>query len=79
MVISQREARRLRKRVAELENREAIRNRRWGSEYPGGIHLDTVEVRPVEYVVVTTARKLGHACVVVPDKVNYLRIYGMKP
>lgn len=37
--ISQREARRLRKRVEQLEGRERDRLRTWGSDYPGGVHV----------------------------------------
>jgi ribonucleotide reductase alpha subunit len=77
MAISQREARRLKKRVEALEQRERVRNRAWASEYPGGVNIDTIEVKSVEWHIVTTARRLGHACVVVPDKEGWLRVYGI--
>jgi hypothetical protein len=42
--ISQREARRLRKRVQELENQERLRRSRWSSEYPGGTNITTLSL-----------------------------------
>ena len=76
--ISQREARRLRKRVHELEQQEFTRNRSWSSEYPGGVHLDTITVRVEEWWTVKTAVALGHAVVVKPDSDKKLRVYGMR-
>ena len=61
--ISQAEARRLRKRVEELEEHERRRRSRWSSAWPGGVHLWTLDlgVQPNEAVRVSLA--LGHACV----------------
>ena len=78
MAISQREARRLKKRVEELEHQEYVRRRAWATEYPGGTLLDTIAVQNAEWHIVNTARKLGHAVVVVPDKEDYLRVYGLR-
>lgn len=65
-VISQREARRLRKRVQELEAENAERLRRWSSEWPGGTSI--VSVKWDEFarvpVAIRTARALRHAVVV---------------
>lgn len=75
--ITQREARRLRKRVEELERLESRRQCAWVNDYPGGVHLRTVAAHAEDYVVVVTARKLGHACIVLPDATNMLRIYAL--
>lgn len=37
--ISQREARRLRKKVIELEANKKAQNNAWGSEWPSGINI----------------------------------------
>lgn len=76
MRISQREARRLRKRVDELERILSAQRYSWAAEWPSGVQLDSVQVQNNEWHIVTTARKLGHAVVVVPDKENWLRVYG---
>jgi hypothetical protein len=79
-VISQREARRLKKRVVELEEQKRHLYRNWGSEYPDGQILDTIEVSEVEWFICRTATKLGHPLVVRPDSSERkLLIYGMKP
>ena len=75
--ISQREARRLRKRVAELEARETGRNRRWATDYPGGVCIATFNVSSPGWHIVRTAKVLGHAVVVVPGDENALRLYAI--
>lgn len=77
-VISQREARRLQKRVSELEQAEFLRTRTWASEYPGGVNIDTINVNATEWAICNTARRLGHAVVVLCDKENYLRLMAVK-
>lgn len=61
--ISQREARRLKKRVAMLEAAEKARRSRWAADWPGGQHvmsrIDTTDAN-----VINLCRKLGHAVVV---------------
>lgn len=37
--ISQREARRLRKELADLRERDKVRQNRYRSDYPGGFHI----------------------------------------
>lgn len=74
--ISQLEARRLKKRVAELELTLNIMNNRWAAEWPSGCHIDTIDVSSEEWSIVSTARKLKHACVVVPGDKPQLKIYG---
>ena len=76
--ISQREARRLRKRVAELEQADAGRRNRWAADYPGGVNIDTIAVTETEWHVVQTARLLGHAVVVMCGDCPQLRVYGLR-
>lgn len=65
MKISQREARRLRKRVAELENERDYQRRFWGAEFIGGTHLATVtNIDSKTFGGIEAARKLKHAVVV---------------
>jgi hypothetical protein len=76
--ISQREAQRLRRRVQELERAEKDRRSRWATDYPGGVHIDTIKVSDAEWHIVNTARLLGHAAVVVPGDMPQLRVYGLR-
>lgn len=78
MKISQREAHRLKKRVDFLEDQERGRNKAWSSDYPGGVHLDTLTVSGEAWWVVNTAVKLGHAVVLKPDGDKKMRVYGMR-
>lgn len=78
MRISQREAQRLRKRVAELERRDRERFQAWTKEYPDGVHLDTVALTSVEHAQFRTAAKLGFALVGKLDGENIM-IYAVKP
>lgn len=77
MKISQREARRLRKRVADLERADSARRERWTQNYPGGTNIDTLTVSEVEWFIVRTARMLGHACVVIPGNMPQLLVYAL--
>lgn len=74
--ISQREARRLRKRVEELERQIRLRNNAWATEYPGGVHIATVVGSDTVATAVLTARKLRHA-VVVTNEGTTLRFYAL--
>lgn len=67
MKISQREARRLRRRVQQLETAEIKRRSAWSSEYPGGVNICNILYSQDDFhaVAIRTARKLGHAVVVV--------------
>lgn len=79
--ISQREARQLRKRVAELEKRNEQNASAWAREYIGGVHVATVTVSDVSHAICKTARKLGHALVAVPSD-NWkweLSLYAVMP
>jgi hypothetical protein len=78
-MISQREARRLRKRVAALEREERERRFRWVETYPGGTHLGTITM-PRDWLVgrIEAARLLGHAVVVtVPTNNGEIRVYAL--
>jgi hypothetical protein len=77
-VISQREARRLKRRVEQLEERERSRMRNWSSEYPGGTHIDTLTIAGVEYVAIKTAWMLGHPVIVKPSRTNEVMVYAVR-
>jgi hypothetical protein len=79
--ISQREAKHLRKRVAELERHNEQNASAWAREYIGGVHVATVSVSDVNHAICKTARKLGHALVVVPgDNGKWeLSVYAVMP
>jgi hypothetical protein len=74
--ISQREARSLKKQVAELKaqiNRQLIS---WSDTWPGGTHLTSIEVSASHYHIVKTARLLGRAVVIAPAEFPKLHLYG---
>lgn len=77
--ISQREARRLRKRVDELEEIIQKQHRSWSSSYPGGTHIATQPYNAeTDFLpaIVKVSRQLGHAVVVVNDGPK-LMFYGL--
>ena len=68
--ITQTEARRLQRRVAELEAAEERRRSAWVSDYPDGVNIGTIYFEDRDHTTTTairTARKLGHAVVAVDD------------
>jgi glycine/D-amino acid oxidase-like deaminating enzyme len=70
MKISQREARRFKKRVAELEQILERQRRSWVSDWPGGVNVAQHEhVSDTAFLpaVVNNCRHLGHAVVVTVD------------
>lgn len=77
-MISQREARRFKKRVQELEYILANERRTWGVEYPGGVHIGSAPYKKDESLntAVMTARKLKHAVVAVADD-TVIRFYAL--
>lgn len=80
MKISQREARALKKRVAELEDAEYRRRSAWVSQYPGGAYLKSMAINEIEWNIVRTARKLKHAVVVIESQNTYeLHLYALPP
>lgn len=76
--ISQREARRLRKRVAELEDLDWQRWSSWASDFPGGTHIAAVDVSalPKSISAIETARKLKHAVIALNDG-ETVRFYAL--
>jgi hypothetical protein len=77
--ISQAEARRLRARVIELENRESVRRRRWGSEYPGGINVACRDLDLTTGAKLRTCQLLGLPIVVRVNDANRCYFYAVQP
>jgi len=78
MKISQREARRLKKRVQELELLHAQQHRLWGAEYPGGVSLGRLKLsRDWLMGRIEAARLLGHA-IIITEAENEIHFYAMK-
>lgn len=79
MRISQREARRLRKRVAELESAESDRRNRWVRDYPGGAQIATGTFSADSRVVtaINTARLLKHAVVATAGDDGVVRFFAL--
>jgi hypothetical protein len=78
MKISQREARRLRKRVAELE--AGIRQQRaaYSQTWIGGVDIGRHEFTGYYLpAIVRTARRLGHAVVAVGDETDTIRFIAL--
>lgn len=64
--ISQKEARRLRKRVQELEKTLADQKSAWRSTWSADwVHLESLTLSTESYAKVMTARKLDHAVIVI--------------
>jgi len=63
--ISQREARSLRKRVAELETVLDRQRNAWADSWPGGINIVTFSADREVQAAIRTARRLNHACVAI--------------
>lgn len=73
--ISQREARRLRRRVEELEAVERRRRYTYVKDYPGGVNIAQLAYgseRDFLPAVVINSRKLGHAVIVINDGATLL-------
>ena len=76
--ISQREARRLRKKVRKMEADLAAQRSRWTKEWPGGVLIDTLNVTNTEWHMVRVARLMGHPVVVTTGEMNKLGVWGIK-
>ena len=77
MKISQAEARRLKRRVRELENTLERQHSAWACDWPGGVSiLNMTDNSDIALTVVKTARMLGHAVVVMRDG-STLRFYAL--
>ena len=77
--ISQREARRLQKRVQELERAALLQRRAWSQEYILGSEIGRTSWSENDAipVAVRTARKLGHAVVVTGDQSGLIRFIAL--
>ena len=75
--ISQEEARRLQKRVEELELLRRKERASWVSEYPRGIHLGNWEPDPWFFATIKTARRLSHPVVVTHNDKGQLQFYAV--
>lgn len=76
--ISRREALRLKNRVDELEEVINLQRREWSSSYPGGTHIGNIIPTCADpKIQIATARRLGHAVVVVNDSQGALLLYAL--
>ena len=75
-MISQREARRWKKKTEALT--ETLRRQRlvWGQEYQG-VNIVTLDATEQVAAIVRTARRLGHSVVVVGDNTVALRLMAL--
>jgi len=79
MKISQRKAAYYRKRCMDLERTIARQKERWtGVWNPGWVHIKTLHLDEAEFASISTARKLGHAVVVVEGSATDIRLYADK-
>ncbi len=77
--ISQREAHRLEKLVAELERQQNRQRFRWAQDHPGGTHLGYIK-RDRDWFSgrLECAAKLGHAIVAKPDDNGQIDFYALE-
>jgi hypothetical protein len=77
--ISQSEARRLRKRVSQLEKYIESTRSKYSRDYPGGTHLGAVSWGADSDLPssVKTAKLLGHAVVAVSDGARRFNLYAI--
>jgi hypothetical protein len=75
---SQAEARRLHACVIQLENLEAIRRRRWGSEYPGGINVACLDLDLTTGAKLRTCQLLDRPIVVRVNDQNRCYFYAVQ-
>jgi hypothetical protein len=78
--ISQREARRLRKKAFAYESQERARNNAWAQEWPNGVHIGQLDISQSAKVVgsILTSRKLGHAVVATITNAGTLNFHAVK-
>ena len=75
--ITQREARELKRRVAQFEIMEDRRRNAWATDYPGGVNIYTAQIPSDMQAVVHTARLLKHAVVATLSSDRSLRLYAL--
>lgn len=76
-VISQREARELKRRVHDLEAIEDRRRNAWADSYPGGANIVTLNVPDYARSAIKTARLLKHAVVVTVTSDGNIAFYAL--
>lgn len=78
--ISQREARRLQRELARLENQQQGQRAVFARDYPGGVHILTYSFRDSETIATfKTARRLGHAIVAtIPDSNGDVKFFAIR-
>ena len=76
--ISQREARRLKRRVALLEQERRDQRNRWATDWPGGVHLGHI-AREIDFLTgrIDAAQMLGHAVVVRQEANGRINFYAL--
>jgi hypothetical protein len=75
--ISQHQARAYRAEANRLKEVLDLQRRNWRKEWPGNCVLGRIEVGATTTAIVQTARRLGHAVVVVEDN-GTLIMFGME-
>lgn len=79
MKISQREARRLKNRVVELEQLQAQQRSIWVRDYPRGVHLGSLNLDRDWFMGrIEAARMLGHPIVAIQNEAGtQIRFYAV--
>ena len=78
-MISQREARRLQIQVRNLNRQILIERQSWRSDWEHDwVNIATTTEGSAIMAAIKTARKLGHAVIVLPDGETTLRFYADK-
>lgn len=78
--ISQREARRCKKQLAEMELRDRERNNAWCHDWPLGVNIGSIRLQADSALVgsIRTARNLQHAVVATCDETGMVRFYAIQ-
>lgn len=77
--IGRRQAMWYRKEAMRLEMVLANQRNRWASEFrPGMVNIETLTLSDASFAKIETARKLGHAVIVIPDSGNRVLFYADK-
>lgn len=77
--ISQRQARANAKELEALQRDNRSRMARWGADWPGGVHLETLILHEIDAARIDTARALGRAIVLRPEgRDNRYMVYAVE-
>ena len=75
--ITQAEGRRLRRQVKALQAARITQRNEWRSDWKADwISIDYIELTPISVARLQTARKLGHALILVPESGNFVQIFA---